>query len=423
MFMLATGMPVAFAFLLINIVGVFIFWGGCIGLLQLVESIISSVTTFVLLPIPLFILMGELMFRSGLAVKVLDALDKWMMRIPGRLGLLSVATGTLFSVMTGASQASVAMMGTLMVGEMEKRGYKKPMSLGPILGSGGLAIMIPPSAFGVFLAALADISVGKVLIGGIIPGLVMAFLYASYIIIRCNLQPSIAPVYDVAAAPLSAKLAATSKYILPLGFIVFLVIGLIVLGVATPTEAASTGALGSFILAAIHRKVNWRMIKDSIMHTTNLSVMIFMIITGSKAFSQIMVFSGASRGLTEFVIGLPLHPTVLVIVMLAVVILLGMFIPPAATIMIVLPIFLPVIRSLGFDAVWFGLMLLLVMEMSMTSPPFGLCLFVMKGVATPDTTMGDVFRAGLPFLGCDSIVLALMVAFPKIVTWLPEMVL
>ena len=415
----ASGIPIAFAFLFVNIIGVYIFWGGQVGLYQLAESIVSSTATFILLPIPLFIFMGEVMFQSGLALKVLDTTDKWMGRLPGRLGLLSVAAGTLFSTMTGVTQASIAMLGTLMVGDMEERGYKKPMSLGPILGSGGLAIMIPPSAFAVFLAALANISVAKVLIGGIIPGLCMAVLYASYIIIRCRLQPSIAPAYDVTPPPLSEKVIATVKYVLPLGFIVFLVIGLILLGVASPSEAAAMGVLGSIILAALHRGLNWEMLKRSVRGTIKVSIMIFMIIGGAQAFGQILAFSGASSGLTEFASGLPLSPTMVTMSMLAVALLLGMFISSAAVLRVVVPIFMPVIQTLGLEPVWFGILLLLATEMSLTSPPFGMGLFTMKGVAPADTRMEDVFLAALPFLGCDLIVMILMIAFPNMVLWLP----
>jgi tripartite ATP-independent transporter DctM subunit len=415
----ASGIPIAFAFLFVNIIGVYIFWGGQVGLYQLAESIVSSTATFILLPIPLFIFMGEVMFQSGLALKVLDTADKWMGRLPGRLGLLSVAAGTLFSTMTGVTQASIAMLGTLMVGDMERRGYKKPMSLGPILGSGGLAIMIPPSAFAVFLAALANISVAKVLIGGIIPGLCMAVLYASYIIIRCRLQPSIAPAYDVTPPPVSEKVIATVKYVLPLGFIVFLVIGLILLGVASPSEAAAMGVLGSIILAALHRGLNWKMLKSSVRGTIKVSIMIFMIIGGAQAFGQILAFSGASSGLTEFASELPLSPTMVTMSMLAVALLLGMFISSAAVLMVVIPIFMPVIQTLGLEPVWFGILLLLATEMSLTSPPFGLGLFTMKGVAPADTRMEDVFFAALPFLGCDLIVMILMIVFPSMVLWLP----
>ena len=211
--LMASGMPLAFCFTLVNIIGVILFWGGQVGLEQLITSISASVTSFTLIPVPLFILMGEVMFHSGVAPRMIDALDKWLGRLPGRLGLLAVGGGTLFSTLTGASMASAAMLGSVLVPEMEKRGYRKPMSLGPILGSSGLAVMIPPSAMAVVLCSIGEISVGMTLIAIIIPGLLMAVLYATYIILRCKFQPSLAPPYEVPPTSVSEKLLATMKYI------------------------------------------------------------------------------------------------------------------------------------------------------------------------------------------------------------------
>ncbi|MCK4721649.1 MAG: TRAP transporter large permease subunit, partial [Dehalococcoidia bacterium] len=387
-FLLALGMPVAFSFLLVNIVFMFLFWGGQAGLEQLIESLFVSVASFTLLPIPLFIIMGEVMFRSGVAPRMMDALDKWLGRLPGRLGLLAVGGGTLFGTLSGASMASTAVLGSVLVPEMEKRGYKKPMSLGPILGSGGLAIMIPPSNLAVLLGAVGEISVGRILIAIIIPGLLMAILYATYIIMRCRLQPSIAPAYDIIPPSLSDKLVSTVRYVLPLGFIVFLVVGLIFLGVATPSEAAATGALGTFILAAFYRKLSWDVVKKSVSSTLQVTVMMFMIIAGATAFSHVVAYSGASHGLVQFAMALPLTPVLIIAAMLAVSLFLGMFINLLAIIMLTLPLFIPVVHALGFDPVWFAVIFLLTLEMGATSPPFGLSLFVMKGVAPPGTTMG-----------------------------------
>ncbi|MFC2013992.1 TRAP transporter large permease subunit [Chloroflexota bacterium] len=417
--MMATGMPIAFCFMVLNILGVLLWWGGVQGLDQLIRSMFTSVTRFSLLPLPLFILMGEVMFRTGIAPLMIDAVDKWLGRIPGRLGLLAVAAGTVLSTLTGASVASIGVLGSSLVPEMEKRGYKKSMSLGPVLGSGGLAIMIPPSGLAVFIGAIGRISIAGMLIAIIIPGLLMAFLYAAYIVIRCQIQPSIAPAYDVASIPLSEKLVATAKYILPVGFIIFMVIGVILLGIATPTEAAANGAVGTFILAACYRRLNWDTLKRAVGGAIRVSVMIFMIITGAVAFTQILAVSGATRGLIEFATNLPLAPILVVIAMQTVVLIMGMFMHAGAIIMICMPIFMPVLEVLGFNPMWFGVMMLLNIEMATTSPPFGLGLFVMRGVAPPGTTMGDIYRAALPFLYCDLVAMALILAFPVLTTWLP----
>ena len=255
--LMMTGMPVAFCFLLINIVGMWVFFGGADGLEFLIDSMYSKLNSFTLVPVPLFILMGEVMFHSGIAPVLVETLDKWVGKIPGRLSILAVGVGTLFSTLTGTSLASVAMLGSALVPEMEKQGYKKAMSLGPVLGSGGLAMMIPPSALAVLCGAIAEVSIGKILLAIIIPGLLMATAYALYIIIRCVIQPEIAPAYELQRTTLSEKITATVKYVIPQGIIVFLVVGVIFIGVATPSEAAATGTLGTFILSILYRRMNW----------------------------------------------------------------------------------------------------------------------------------------------------------------------
>ncbi len=417
--LMAAGLPIAFCFILINLVGAFVFWGGVEGLKQLIFSISASVTTFTLIPLPLFVLMGEVIFCSGIAPLMLDALDKWLGRVPGRLGLLAVGGGTLFGSLSGSDLGSVAMLGSVLVPEMERRGYKKPMSLGPILGSAGLAMMIPPSNLAVLVAAIGRVSVGKLLIAIVMPGLLMAGLYATYITLRSFIQPSLAPPYEMPHIPLVEKLAAVIRHVLPLGLIIFMVLGFIFLGITTPTEAAASGALGSFILAAGYKKLNWNVVKKSIVGTIEITGMALMIMTGALAFSQILAFSGATKGLIEFSAALPLSPIFIVIAMQIVAIFLGTVMSVVAVMMIALPIFMPVIIALGFDPVWFAVLFLLNMEMGSVSPPFGLALFVMKGVAPPDTTMGDIYRAALPFLYCDAIAMALIISFPAIALWLP----
>jgi len=419
MLLMMAGLPVAFAFMLVNIVGAFLLWGGLMGLGELVHRSRDSVSMFALLPLPLFILLGEVLFRSGVVSGTLDALDKWFGRLPGRLGLLAIAASTIFATVSGVSAGSVAMLGSTLGPEMEKRGYRKSMTLGPILGGGGLSIMIPPTALGVLFAALAVLSVADFLIAIIIPGLLMALLYATYIVIRCYLQPSVAPAYQVPPTPLSVRLKAAAKHILPLAAIIFLVTGVIFVGIATPTEAAATGAIGAFILAACYGRLHWQVAKQSIVHTLEISGMMLLIITGAKTFSQILAFSGASRGMIEFVLGIPLAPIMIILMMQVIILFMGMFFDTVSIMMITIPVFFPIVQSLGFNPLWFGVMFLLNIEMSVTTPPFGLSLFVMKGVSSPDTTMGDVIRAALPFLGVDAIVMGLMLAFPRLVLWLP----
>jgi tripartite ATP-independent transporter DctM subunit len=302
---------------------------------------------------------------------------------------------------------------------MEKRGYQKTMTMGPIMGSGGLAIMIPPSALAVFLGAIAEIPIGQLLIAIVVPGLLMASLYTAYIIIRCWLQPSLAPPYEVPSTSLSERLKATVRHVLPIGIIIFLVIGVIILGIATPSEAAATGTLGVFIMAFIQKQLSMEVLKKSIMGTLVTTGMIFLIIAGAKAFSQILSFTGATQGMAQFAVNLRVHPLLILVGMQIIILILGCFINVDAIILITMPIFMLIVSALKFNPAWFGTICLINLEMALITPPFGLCLFVMKGVAPPGTTMGDVYKAVLPFVGLQIIAMALIMFFPPIALWLP----
>jgi tripartite ATP-independent transporter DctM subunit len=418
-FLLATGLPVAFAFFVINIVGAVVFLGGDYGLRQMMLSIFNGLTSFTLAPVPLFVFMGEILFHSGMAIKTLDVLDKWLGKLPGRLSLLTVAGGTIFSNLSGSTMANTAMLGSLLVPAMSRRGYSKSMTLGPILGTGGIAMIIPPSALAIILGTLAHMSIGALLLAGIIPGLLMAALYFSYIIIRCMLNPSLAPSYEVESVSRREKFLDLLKYVLPLTTIVFLVVGLIFLGVATPTEAAAMGSAGSIGLAAAYRKLTIQAMIKAVKGALKVTVMTFLIIAGSITFSQILAFTGATRGMVEFVVALPLPPIMVLIAMQIILIFLGAFMEQISMMMISVPIYMPVVDALGFHPIWFGILMLINLEIAFTTPPFGLLLFIMKGVAPPDTTMGDIYKAAIPFIICDLIAMALIMSFEGIAIWLP----
>ena len=419
--LMASGLPIAFCFTLLNLIIAYIIWGGQIGLDQLILSIFASVSTFNLLPVPLFIIMGDVMFHSGIVPRMMDALDKWIGRLPGRLGLLAVGSGTIIAATTGVSMASAAMLGKVLLPEMEKRGYKKTMSIGCILGSGGLAAMIPPSVLGVLIGIIGSISIGKILVAIIVPGLVLAALYSTYIIIRCSLQPSIAPPYAVSLPPLKDRLVPTLRYVLPIGVIIFLVVGVIFFGFATPTEGAALGAVGTFLLAAAYRKLKWEMFKKTMIGSLHLTVMMMMIMTGAKTFGQILSFTGASGALVGFAKALPLPPLLILIAMQIILLIMGTFMDTVAILMITMPTYVPIIKALGFDPVWFAVVILLNLEVAVLSPPFGILLYTMKAVAGPGTTMGDVIRAAVPFMGLILLAMALLIAFPMVALWLPGM--
>ena len=418
--LMLTGLPVAFSFMFINLLGVFFLWGGHSGLQQLILSIFESVTFFALLPVPLFILMGEVLFQSGMGGRMLDALDKALGRLPGRLSLVAVSGGVLLACLCGNTWASTAMLGAMLVPEMKERGYKNLMALGPIMGGGALAIIIPPSGMAVVLATLAGISVGELLIAGLVPGLVMAGLFVVYIIVRCILQPDMAPSYAVEDLSISARFLPVLTNVLPLGLIVFSVIGMMLLGLATPSEAAAFGVLATFLLAWFYRRLAWETVKQSFANTMATTTMIFIIFCGSTAFSQILSFSGASKGMVNFAVGLPVPPIALLMCMMLVVMILGMFMDQLSILMITLPIFMPVCGAMHWDPLWFGLMLLINMSIANLSPPFGIELFVMKAVSPPGITMGDIYRAAVPFILMEAVVIFLVMFVPPMATWLPR---
>ena len=418
-FLMAIGMPVALAFLAANIVGAWVFMGGDRGVAQLLNNGLGSLTKFALVPIPLFLLMGELFFHTGLGGRMFNAIDRLLGRLPGRLSYVTVLGGTGFSTLSGSSMGSTALLGSLMVPEMIARGYKKHMSIGPILGTGGLAIIIPPSALAVLLATLAQIDVGALLIAGVIPGLILAAFYIGLIWLQTRLDPHAAPAYDVEHQPLGAKLALLLRDVVPMMGVMVVIVLMMINGIVTPSEAAAFGALGVVVLAIAFRCLTFEALKKSIVGALRVTLMAYLIVFGSATFSQLLAFSGASRGLINWATGFDLAPVAMLLVMFGVLLILGMFMEQISMMLLTVPIFFPLAETLGFDLVWFALIMLLGLEISFTTPPFGLLLFVMKGVAPPETTMRDIYLAALPFILCALLLVALLIIFPPLATWLP----
>ncbi len=417
--LMAIGMPVALAFLAANIVGAWVFMGGERGIVQLLNNGLGSLTSFALVPIPLFLLMGEIFFHTGLGGRMFNAIDKMLGRVPGRLSYVTVLGGTGFSTLSGSSMGSTALLGSLMVPEMTKRGYKKHMSIGPILGTGGLAIIIPPSALAVLLSTLAQIDVGALLIAGVVPGLILAAFYMATIWFMTWRDPSAAPAYVVEREPLVARLWSLFRDVVPMVGVMAVIVTMMINGIVTPSEAAAFGALGVLVLAALFRCLTWQAIKESVIGALRVTLMAYLIVFGSATFSQLLAFSGASRGLIAWATGFDLDPVMMLLVMFGVLLILGMFMEQISMMLLTVPIFFPLALSLGFDPIWFGLIMLLALEISFTTPPFGLLLFVMKGVAPPETTMRDIYMSALPFIGCSLVLVALLIALPQLALWLP----
>jgi tripartite ATP-independent transporter DctM subunit len=390
---LLSGFPVAFAFLALDLLGVWI-----------------------------FMVMGEVMYHSRLADNTLDVLDRWIGKVPGRLGVLSAVSGVIFAATSGSSMANTAMLGTVLLPEMRKRGYSVGMSVGPILGSGGLAILIPPSALAVVQASIAQISVAKLLMGGVMPGILLGVIFCAYIILTAIFKPSVAPAYPVSDSSLGEKLFLTVKHILPVALIIFSVIGFIVLGLATPTEAAASGAIATVLVSIAYGRLTKKMIMASLKGTVEITVMVFMIIAASKTFSSVLAYTGASSGLTNLVQGTSLPPILVLIAMMVIVGILGCFMEGVSIMMICLPVFMPIVTLLGFDPVWFGVLFLINIELGQLTPPFGMLLFVMKGVAPPDVKMEEIIWAAVPYMIFDVLIMAMIMIWPGIALWLPSFV-
>lgn len=415
------GVPVAIAFMSTNLLCAYIFMGDSFAFFQVVDNSTSLITRFQLAPVPFFILMGSLFFYSGIAQRVFSTLDLLMGRVPGRLSYLTVGGGALFSTLTGSSMANTAMLGSMMVPEMERRGYHWRMSLGPILGTGGLAMIIPPSTLGVLLATIAGLDVGKFLIAGILPGIVLALLYISVIAAQVWWNPTNAPQYDVESVSTYEKIKAVVINLVPMGFVVFMVVGLILLGVATPTESAAFGVVSILFLMAAFRVLSFEALRLSLLATIKIAGMVFFIILNSSIFSQLLAYSGASSGMLNFAASFDVSVVVVLLIMAAALLFLGMFMDPVSMILITTPIFFPLAQTLGINPLWFGLFVLICLEMSQTTPPFGLLLYVMLGVAPKGTTLRRVAVAAAPYLACDAVLLVLMFFFPALVLYLPSL--
>jgi tripartite ATP-independent transporter DctM subunit len=417
---MALGMPVVFAFFAVNLIGAWVFMGGEIGVMQLVRNAAESVQSFALLPIPLFIFMGEIMFHTGVAGRAIDAVDRLIARVPGRLSLVAIAGGTIFSSLSGSTIANTAMLSSTLLPEMYRRGYHSSIAVGPIVAVGGLAMLIPPSALAVLLGSVARIPIGELLVASIIPALILSAAFFFYVIVRCSLSPQLAPPYDVARMSWRERVMPFVKYVLPLMSIFVVVVGSIIGGIATPTESAALGAAASLAAAAGYRRLDRRSFRVALAETLRLTVMTLFIICGSITFSQIMAFTQASDGLSSLVTGAGLSPLMVLIGMLGILFFLGCFMDQVSMMMITAPLFMPVAEALGFEIVWFGVLMLMILEVSLATPPFGLLLFVAKGAA-PQTSMHEIIVSVTPFILIVLAVVGLLIVEPELTLLLPRL--
>src|SRR6202158_2685756 len=415
------GLPVAFSFLIINLIGAILFLGGEPGLMQLARNSIGSVASFSLTPIPLFILMGEVLFHTGLAVKVIDGVERLIRQVPGRLAVVAVVAGTVFSAISGSTIATTAMLGSLMLPIMLARGYHPTMAAGPIMAIGAVDMLIPPSALTVLLGSLSGISISKLLIGGVVPGLMLSVAFVCYIIVRAKANPALAPATASEERSGWAKYELLVLYVLPLVSIFVVVIGAMSGGIATPTESDALGALATMALAMAYRALSFDALLKSLRGTVGISAMILFIILGATTFSQILSFSGSTEGIVSTILGGGLSPFAILAAMMLLLIFLGIFVDQVSMMLITLPVFMPIVVRLDIDLIWFGVLYLICMQLGLLLPPHGLLLMTMKGVAPKEVTMAHIFRAVVPYVAMSLILLALIIAVPSIATWLPAL--
>ena len=419
--LLLIGMPVALSFVAINIVGAWLFLGGEAGLAQAVRNSILSVMSFSLTPIPLFILMGEVLFHTGLAIKVIDGVERLIRQVPGRLAIVAVVAGTVFSAISGSTIATTAMLGSLMLPVMLARGYHPTMATGPIMAIGAVDMLIPPSALTVLLGSLSGISISKLLIGGIVPGLMLSVAFVAYIIVRVQLTPSLAPATPIERHASWQSWRLLLLYVVPLVLIFAVVVGAMSGGLATPTESAALGAIATMAMAALYGVLTREALAKSLRGTAAISGMILFIILGATTFSQILSFSGATEGLVSTILGHDLSAFAVVALMMLLLIFLGVFVDQVSMMLITLPIFMPLVTRLGIDPIWFGVLFLICMQLGLLLPPHGLLLMTMRGVAPPEVTMAHIFQAVVPYLVLGLVLLGLLLLFPAIATWLPNL--
>lgn len=419
LFML-TGLPIAFVLGGLSLLFTVTLWDPN-AVIVLVLQIYDTMKSEALLAIPLFILMACILQRSGVIESLYHAMALWFGRLRGGLAIGTVFICVVMAAMTGVVGAAVTAMGILALPEMLRRGYQPRLALGTICASGTLGILIPPSVLTIVYAVTAQVSIGQMLIAGIVPGMLLALLYMGYILAVGWLKPEWLPVDEAARrVPWGEKLRALKSLIFP-SLLIVLILGSIFFGVATPTESAAVGVAGALVPALARKRLNLRMLRESGVDTLKASSMILWITLGAKAYVAIFTGLGGADTLLNFIRELAVNRWLILAAMMLLLIFLGTVLDELGIILLTVPVFLPIVRLLGFDEIWFGVLYAITIQMGYISPPFGYTLFYIKGTLPPHIGMGEVYRGVLPFMLLQAAGLLLCAAFPDLVTWLPRL--
>lgn len=418
---LISGLPIAFVLGSIAIFFSYLVVGpNFVGMVM--NGMFRLMNTYTFLALPFFLFMANILERSGVADDLYSMMHRWFGPVPGGLAIGTVVICTIFAAMSGVSAAATVTMGLIALPAMMKRGYDKRLSVGAIAAGGGLGQLIPPSTIMITWALFSGESVGQMFIGGIIPGLILSALYIAYIAIRCFTQPKVGPpIAKEERLGWKDKIISLKAVILPI-FIILGVLGTIFAGIATPTEAAAVGSLASIISAAIYRRLNWENVNNALRGTLKTTCMVLWLAIAGSAFATTFIVIGGQDFVKNAILGLEANRWAVIIGMQAIYLFLGCLLEPMAMIMITIPVFLPVVEALGFSTLWFGVLFVMNMEIGFLTPPFGMNLFYMKAVAPKEITMADIYRSVIPFIALQLVGMAICLAFPMTILYLPNLV-
>lgn len=412
------GVPIAVSSAVVGFLGCAVLVGlkPALGIMYTIP--LDKVATYSLSVIPLFILMGGFALYGGIGHELYTACVRWLGRLPGGLAMATTAANALFGACSGSSLAAAATFTKLSVPEMARYNYHPSLTMGVIAASGTMAAMIPPSGMMVIFCTFADVSLGKILVAGVIPGIIGAFIYMTSIYVRARLNPALGPKVDVRVS-FREKLFAL-RYLVTVAIAFLVLIGGIYLGIFSPTEGGAAGAFIIFLIVVLRRRLSWTNLMASLRETVTTSAMIFFIIVGAMVFAQFLAVSRLPHFFIEMVTKQAVPPLVVVAMILAIYIFLGVFLDAVAMMALTLPVLFPLIESLGINGIWFGIMVIKMTEIALITPPLGLNVYVVKGLAPPETRLEDIFSGIIPFLFMDILTLAFIFIFPQIVLWLPD---
>jgi len=413
--LLMLGVPIAFAMAITGAVGLWILEGPGPAMAHTLLVPWSEGRSFVFVTIPLFVLMGQLVFHTGLATDLYSAVRTWIGKVPGGMAITSVVACGAFGAVTGSSIATVATMGAIVMPEMRRYNYNARLATGALAASGTLGILIPPSVIFIFYGVMTETSIGALFIAGIVPGILTAVMFSVIILLRCMITPSLGPPGP--GATWSERWSSTAGLV-PIMLLFGLVIGGIYAGVFTPTEAAGVGCAGVLVTAAIRRSLTLKSMRDALEETALISAMIFAIIVGGYLFARFLAVTGTTQAMVEVLIDLNLGRVLFLVLLVGLYIVLGSMLDVFGMLVLTIPFVMPVVRGLGIDPVWFGVFAVVMAEVALVTPPIGANVFVMRRTA-PDVPMGEIFMGVLPFVVGELIVVSLLIAFPEIALWLP----